>query len=278
MRRSRAGLETCVSSPGKQYPERPSVTVVIPARFASSRFPGKPLADVAGKPLIQHVYERVKAAPGIDHVLVATDDAQIQKTVSQFGGSALFIEGAFRTGTDRVAAVAAQIPGEIFVNLQGDEIIMHPGLMADLVVPFLESGAGMGTLKRRLTTSVELRNPGVVKVVTDTNGNALYFSRAPIPHNRDGSPGDISSGLYYIHLGIYIYTRETLMRFSALPTGQIEETEKLEQLRALEHGICIKVWETMHPSLRIDTPEDVTHAVAVLQARTHSQPQEKVVS
>jgi 3-deoxy-manno-octulosonate cytidylyltransferase (CMP-KDO synthetase) len=251
---------------------------VIPARFASSRFPGKPLVDLAGKPLIQHVYERVKAVPGIDHILVATDDARILKTVKQFGGSALFIEGAFRTGTDRVAAVAAQLPGEIFLNLQGDEIVMHPGLITDVVAPFLESGAGMGTLKRRLTTADEVCNPGVVKVVTDMTGNALYFSRAPIPHIRDGSAGDISSGLYYIHLGIYIYTRETLMRFSALPTGQLEEAEKLEQLRALEHGISIKVWETTHPSLRIDTPEDVTDAVAILQAGTDSQPQEKVVS
>lgn len=251
--------------------------MVIPARFASSRFPGKPLIDLAGKPLIQHVYERVKAVPGIDQILVATDDARILKTVQKFGGSALFIEGVFRTGTDRVAAVAAQIPGEIFVNLQGDEIVMHPGLITDLVAPFLESGAGMGTLKRRLTTEAEVRNPGVVKVVTDIHGNALYFSRAPIPHNRDGSPGDISSRLYYIHLGIYIYTRETLMRFSALPTGQIEETEKLEQLRALEHGISIRVWETRHPSLRLDTPEDVTHAVAALQVSANSQPQAKVV-
>src|SRR5687768_10182324 len=173
------------------------VTVVIPARFASSRFPGKPLIDIAGKPLIQHVYERVKAAPGIDHILVATDDARILKAVQEFGGSALLIDGAFRTGTDRVVAVAAQIPGEIFVNLQGDEIVMHPGLLTNLVVPFLDSGAGMGTLKRRLTTAAEVHNPGVVKVVTDMNGHALYFSRAPIPHNRDGSPGDISSGLYY---------------------------------------------------------------------------------
>ena len=256
----------------------PPVTVVIPARFASSRFPGKPLVNLAGKPLIQHVYERVKSVPGIDRILVATDDVRILTAVEQFGGSALFIEGAFRTGTDRVAAVAGQISGDVFVNLQGDEIVMHPGLLSDLVGPFLESGVGMGTLKRRLTSSAEVQNPGVVKVVTDTSGKALYFSRAPIPHIRDGSPGDISSGLYYIHLGIYIYTRETLMRFSALPTGQIEETEKLEQLRALEHGISIKVWETSHRSLRIDTPDDVTSAVAALEASANSQLQARVVS
>ncbi|HKN85324.1 MAG TPA: 3-deoxy-manno-octulosonate cytidylyltransferase [Nitrospiraceae bacterium] len=267
-----------MSSSGSRDLNRSSVTVVIPARFASSRFPGKPLVDLAGKPLIQHVYERVQAVPGIERILVATDDVRILEAVKGFGGSALFIDGAFRTGTDRVAAVAERIPGEIFVNLQGDEIIMHPGLMTDLVVPFLASAVGMGTLKRCLTSSAEVHNPGVVKVVTDTNGKALYFSRAPIPHTRDGSPGDISPGLYYIHLGIYIYRRETLMRYAQLSTGHLEDAEKLEQLRALEHGIAITVWETSHPSLRIDTPDDVAHAVTVLQASEHAQPQEKVVS
>lgn len=255
-----------------------SVTVVIPARFASSRFPGKPLVDLAGKPLIQHVYERIRAVPGIDRILVATDDVRILDAVKLFGGSAIFVEGSFRTGTDRVAAVAAQIPGEVFINLQGDEIVMHPGLMTDLVVPFLQSGVQMGTLKRRLTSWTEVQNPGVVKVVTDANGRAIYFSRAPIPHIRDGAPGDISIGLYYIHLGIYIFRRDALMRYAELPTGRLEEAEQLEQLRALEHEIAINVWETSHPSLRIDTPDDLPHAVAVLQASANSQPHEKVVS
>jgi 3-deoxy-manno-octulosonate cytidylyltransferase (CMP-KDO synthetase) len=267
-----------LSTPDTHHPNRPSVTVVIPARFGSSRFPGKPLADLVGKPLIQHVYERAKAVPGIDHTLVATDDVRILDAVKQFGGAALFVDGAFRTGTDRVAAVARQIPGEMFINLQGDEIVMHPGLMTDLIVPFLNSGAGMGTLKRPLTSAAEAQNPAVVKVVTDSKTNALYFSRAPIPHIRDGSPGDISSGLYYIHLGVYIYTRETLLRFAELPTGQLEDAEKLEQLRALEHGLPIKVWETCHPSLRIDTPQDVAYAAAILTSSEKSQPQEKVVS
>ena len=254
-----------------------SVTVVIPARFGSSRFPGKPLVDLAGKPLIQYVYEHVQAVPGIAQTLVATDDVRIFKAVQAFGGTALMVEGAFRTGTDRVAAVAQTVPGDVFVNLQGDEIIMHPGLMTDLIDPFLKSGTGMGTLKRRITSHDEVQNPGVVKVVTDSNDNALYFSRAPIPHLRDG-PGDISSGLYYIHLGIYIYTRARLLQFAGLPTGRLEEAEKLEQLRALEHGLAIRVWETIHPSLRIDAPEDLAHAATMLQSRPNPQPQEKVVS
>ena len=240
------------------------VTVVIPARFGSSRFPGKPLAMLMGKPLIQHVYERAQASPLISQVLVATDDARIRDAVDGFGGTVVMTTEPFRTGTDRVAAVARQLPAQVFVNLQGDEIILHPELLTDLVMPFLASGAGMGTLKRRLTSMAEVRNPGVVKVVTDQQGEALYFSRAPIPHVRDGAQESVA-WLHYVHLGIYIYTRETLLRLAELPTSPLEDTEKLEQLRALEHGIRIRVWETTHPSLRIDTPEDLKEAEHVLQ-------------
>lgn len=243
----------------------PSVTVVIPARFGSSRFPGKPLARLLGKPLIQHVYERVQGAPGIDHVLVATDDARISEAVTQFGGRVVLTQEPFRTGTDRVAGAARQLPGDVFINLQGDEVALHADLFADLVRPFCASGAEMGTLKRRLTSDADLRNPGVVKVVTDRQGAALYFSRAPIPCVRDGTGGKAVAGVHYAHLGIYIYRRDTLLKFAGLPTGVLEESEKLEQLRALEHGIAIRVWETAHPSLRIDTPEDLEEAAEVLQ-------------
>jgi 3-deoxy-manno-octulosonate cytidylyltransferase (CMP-KDO synthetase) len=244
--------------------DNPGVTVVIPARFGSSRFPGKPLALLSGKPLIQQVYEHAARAPGVDHVLVATDDPRIHDAVKAFGGNAMMVEGPFRTGTDRVAAVARQLRGQVFLNLQGDEVILHPSLLTDLVNPFLESGAEMGTLKRRLASGEDLHNPGVVKLVTDEIGRALYFSRAPIPHIRDKGPGTARDGLHYMHLGIYIFTRQTLLRFSELPTGTLEGTEQLEQLRALEHGIPIRVWETLHPSLRVDTPEDLKEAAGVL--------------
>jgi 3-deoxy-manno-octulosonate cytidylyltransferase (CMP-KDO synthetase) len=244
------------------------VTVVIPARFDSSRFPGKPLALLAGKPLIQHVYERASRSPGVGRVVVATDDARIRKAVATFGGAVVMPKGTFRTGTDRVAAVAGRLPGRVFVNLQGDEIALHPGLLAGLIRPFLRSGAGMGTLKRALTSSGEVRNPGIVKVVTDARGNALYFSRAPIPCDRGKGPGNFVAGLHYVHLGIYIYTRETLLRLSRLPTTPLEDAEKLEQLRALEHGIRIRVWETKHDSLRIDTPADLRRAAAALKRMT----------
>jgi 3-deoxy-manno-octulosonate cytidylyltransferase (CMP-KDO synthetase) len=246
----------------------PPVTVVIPARFGSSRFPGKPLSLLAGKPLIQHVYERARSSPGVQRVMVATDDVRIQKAVTAFGGDVVMPKGTFRTGTDRVAAVARLLPGRVFVNLQGDEIALHPGLLTDLITPFLASDAGMGTLKRALTSSSEVLNPGIVKVVTDASDNALYFSRAPIPCDREEGPGNFVSGLHYVHLGIYIYTRATLLRLSQLPTSPLEEAEKLEQLRALEHGIRIRVWETKHDSLRIDTPKDLRQAASTLTRMT----------
>src|SRR5579884_2927605 len=183
----------------------PRVTVVIPARFGSSRFPGKPLATIAGQPLIRHVYERVVRATGVSQVVVATDDRRIHDAVMRFGGDAILVTEPFRTGTDRVAAVAEQMPGEIFINLQGDEILMDDRLITDLVTPFVASEAGMGTLKRRLTSWDEVENPAVVKVVTNQAGWALYFSRAPIPHWRDRVTSAFPKDLYFIHLGVYIF-------------------------------------------------------------------------
>lgn len=241
---------------------RQSVTVVIPARLSSSRFPGKPLAMLAGKPLIRQVYEHVAYSAGVNHVLVATDDIGIHNTVKAFGGAAMMVEGPFRCGTDRVAAVARQIPGQFFLNLQGDEVVLDPHLITDLIDVFLDSGAGIGTLKRRLISMNDYMNPDVVKVITDQSGKALYFSRAPIPHHRDQQH---VVGHWYMHLGIYLYTRQMLLHFSELPTGQLEVVEKLEQLRALEHGVPIQVWETAHPSLRIDTSDDLEEAAAVLR-------------
>ena len=246
--------------------ERAPVTVVIPARYGSSRFPGKPLAPLMGKPLIQHVYERVQQASGVERVLVATDDRRIEEAVQAFGGTAALTSDDIRTGTDRVAAIARQQPGEVFVNLQGDEIMLHPGLLSDLVLPFVASEAGMGTLKRVLGTPAEIRNPDLVKVVTDQHGRALYFSRGTVPWVRDTETEKAHPSLHYLHLGIYIYRRDTLLRLAELPTSPLEAAEKLEQLRALEHGIPIRVWETTHASVRIDTPDDLKVAERVLQS------------
>jgi 3-deoxy-manno-octulosonate cytidylyltransferase (CMP-KDO synthetase) len=239
---------------------KPDLTVVIPARYGSSRFPGKPMAMLGRKPIIQHVYEQAAACRVVSDVVVATDDERIQRTVEDFGGKAVLTAEDVRSGTDRVAAVARSRPGRFFLNLQGDEIPSDPELLTDLIEPFMVSGAEMGTLKRSLHTAEDLDNPAVVKVVTDRQGRALYFSRARIPLVRDDQDRQAVKGLHYIHLGVYIYTRETLLRLASLPTSGLEEAEKLEQLRALDHGISIQVWETAHASLRIDTPEDALSA------------------
>jgi 3-deoxy-manno-octulosonate cytidylyltransferase (CMP-KDO synthetase) len=243
----------------------PSVTVVIPARYGSSRFPGKPLANINGKPMIQQVYERAAGCRMVSDVLVATDDDRIKNVVEQFGGRVLMVAGDYRTGTDRVAAVARTLAGDFFLNLQGDEIPLSSELLADLIEPFTQGSAEMGTLKRAMDETDDLSNPGVVKVVTDAKGYALYFSRAPIPLVRDDPDRRVVSGLHYLHLGIYMYTRDALLRFAALPTGLQEDAEKLEQLRGLEHGMRIRVWETMHGSLRVDAPEDVRFVTEQLQ-------------
>ena len=240
--------------------DNPHVTIVIPARYASSRFPGKPLALLAGKPLIRHVYEQAARVPKVAEVLVATDDARIHESVERFGGRSTMVTTPCRTGTDRVAAAIQALPGEIIVNLQADEILLSPGLLLDLIDPFLAGDAEMGTLCRPLESREEFEQSSVVKVVTDGQGRALYFSRAPIPHVRDRAHD--ASPFASLHLGVYIFRRDTLNRFAALPSGELEEAEKLEQLRALEHGIPIHVWQTTHASLRIDTQEDLEKANA----------------
>lgn len=245
---------------------RAAVAVVIPARYASSRFPGKPLARLGDKPLIQHVFERVRQARGVNRVVVATDDVRIRDCVAGFGGEALVTAHDLRSGSDRVAAVAGEIPADVYVNLQGDEIPLDPGFLDDLILPFVASNAAVGTLKQALTEERDLLNPNVVKVVTDGNGDALYFSRSPIPNLRDRRAGDsgLVPGLHWKHLGIYIYRSAALARFAKLPSGTLEVTEQLEQLRLLEAGIRIRVWETKHASLRVDTPADLERAEQIL--------------
>jgi 3-deoxy-manno-octulosonate cytidylyltransferase (CMP-KDO synthetase) len=245
---------------------REQVVVVIPARYGSSRFPGKPLALIAKKPLIHHVYERVQAARGVTQVIIATDDARIQTAVQGFGGHAVLTPTELRTGSDRVAYVARQVPADIYINLQGDEIPLSAGLLDDLLGPFAASDAEVGTLKCTLTSEEQLLDSNVVKVVTDQHGYAVYFSRSPIPYLRDRRPTQtcLIPGLHWKHLGIYAYTSAALARFAELPTGSLEASEQLEQLRLLEARVGIRVWETKHASIRIDTPADIVHAEETL--------------
>ena len=240
--------------------EHSSVGILIPARYGSSRFPGKPVALLAGKPLIQHVYEAATQVPGIADVRVITDDERIVHAVKDFGGQVMVVTSPCRTGTDRVAKAATHMNCSVIVNLQADEIPLHPSLLSDVIDPFLSSDAEIGTLKRQLTVPGEVEDPSLVKVVTNASENALYFSRAPIPYVRDIQPDGEEPQTYFGHLGIYAFRYETLLRFAELPTGVLEDAEKLEQLRALEHGIPIRVWETTHPSLRIDRPEELEAA------------------
>ncbi len=240
----------------------------IPARYQSSRFPGKPLALIAGKPMIQRVYERTVSCRQLSEVYVATDDERILDCVMEFGGNAIMTEKSHRSGTDRIAQ-AALIVGlnydDIVVNIQGDQPIFDPVIVTQLIMPFEgEQNIFMTTLKHRISDENDIQNPNHVKVVTDNEGFALYFSRHPIPYLR----GSDSSIDYYKHLGFYGFRMEFLMRFTRLSEGLLESSEKLEQLRALEHGFKIKVVETSFNSIEVDVPEDVKRVEEVLDTRT----------
>jgi 3-deoxy-manno-octulosonate cytidylyltransferase (CMP-KDO synthetase) len=238
------------------------VSVIIPARYGAQRFPGKPLADLAGKPVIAHVVERARRARGVDVVAVATDDERIARAAERAGAEAI-VTGDAATGTDRVAEAARRLrpAPDIIVNLQGDEPLIEPEAIETLVAA-MEGNVVMGTLARPLGEG-ELGRPQVVKVVTDRSGDALYFSRAPIPHRCTGG----ESPLARAHVGIYAFTAAFLQELASLPRGRLEVEESLEQLRALEHGHRIRVAETRYAGFGIDTPEDLERARAILAAQ-----------
>jgi 3-deoxy-manno-octulosonate cytidylyltransferase (CMP-KDO synthetase) len=231
-----------------------TVVAVIPARFASTRFPGKPLADIDGRPMIEHVYRRAEASPVVSRVIVATDDLRIAATVAAFGGNVTLTRVDHPSGTDRLAEVAATLDCDVVVNIQGDEPLLDPRAIAEVVKPLSDRTLAMATLYRRIESPSELQNPNVVKVVLDRAGFALYFSRAPIPHARDPRGGWPP---LYRHIGVYGYQRSALLVLAALEPTPLERTEALEQLRALEHGIRIKAVETAYDSIGVDTPADL---------------------
>jgi 3-deoxy-manno-octulosonate cytidylyltransferase (CMP-KDO synthetase) len=232
------------------------ILALIPARYDSSRFPGKPLKLIAGKPMIQHVFEQTLACPEFSEVLVATDDERISKCVHEFGGKAVMTKKAHRSGTDRIceAALATGAQKEdLIINIQGDQPVFDPSIISKLITPLKEKSVSMSTLKWKITDAEDIDNPNHVKVVTDQNDFALYFSRASIPYLRNNRP----EKAYYKHLGFYGYRMDFLSIFTRLPEGQLELYEKLEQLRALEHGYRIKVIETDYNSIEVDVPEDI---------------------
>ncbi len=250
-----------------------SAIVIIPSRFQSTRFPGKPLSLLLGKPMIQHVYERSKTARLIKEVFVATDSKAILDAVRGFGGKVVMTSESHTSGTDRISE-AAEIIGkegysaDIIVNVQGDEPMIMPQ-MIDEVVALMEDGrAGIGTLVKRIDDATEIDDPNVVKAVFNGEGFALYFSRSPVPYHRDlfgtearkcGSAEESkpSELIMFKHIGIYAYRKDVLTRFSKLPPSRLEEIEKLEQLRALENDITIKVGETIYETIGVDTPMDL---------------------
>jgi len=243
----------------------PRIVCLIPARYASSRFPGKPLADLCGWPMIRHVYERVRQAPLVSWAAVATDDERIAAAVRAFGGNALMTDPALRSGTDRIAAAAAQLEladDDIVVNIQGDQPLFMPSQIAEVIRPLRDDPSlPMATLIYRIVQPAEITHPHAVKVVFDCRGRALYFSRATIPYVRAAGQG----ASYYKHHGIYAYRRWFLTVFASLPEGEWERLEKLEQLRALEHGYAIGVAITAEDSLEVDSPEELLRVRELLQ-------------
>ncbi len=233
------------------------VVCIIPSRYESSRFPGKPLADLCGKPMLRHVYERVLRAKSVTLAAVATDDERIFRAVQAFGGRAVMTSPRHRSGTDRIAEAADQLAlaeAAIVVNIQGDQPLFEPSQVDEVVGPLLEDATiPMSTLIYKIVRAEEITHPNAVKVVFDDRSFALYFSRATIPFVRDRD----KRADYYKHHGIYAYRRAFLRTFTSLPEGVLERLEALEQLRALEHGHRIKVVITPHDSVEVDTPEEL---------------------
>lgn len=240
------------------------IIAFIPSRYGSSRFPGKPLALIAGKPMIQHVYERVLSSPHVQETCVATDDDRILECVRGFGGKAVMTAQTHASGTDRILEAALNLglnDGDLVVNVQGDQPAFDPSCLPDLLKPFQEgSPAPMSTLMVPMTEKSQIENPNNVKVVTDREGFALYFSRSPIPFYRD-TPETRSVNK---HLGVYAYPVHFLKVFSALPMGPLESAEKLEPLRALEYGFKVKVEQTAFDSIEVDTPKDIQKVETLL--------------
>ena len=252
-----------------------SVTAIIPARYHSTRFPGKPLALLLGRPMIQHVYERVSTAELVDRVIVATDDQRILETVRAFGGEAMLTRSDHSTGTDRLAEVAASLDSDLIVNIQGDEPMIHPQMIDQALRPLVDSPAlQMGTLAARLTRIEDFYNPNVVKVVRDTAGFALYFSRAPIPWPRDIDRSKLAACLPQLdlwrHIGLYVYRRSLLLDYPGWPETPLEKLERLEQLRALERGIRLYVAETQWDSHGVDTPTDLERVEVLMRQEKNS--------
>ncbi len=235
---------------------------VIPARFASTRFPGKVLAKIGGKPMLQHVWDQARRCRQLDEVLIACDHPDVLKAAQGFGAKAVMTDPNLPSGSDRIAAVVKDLDFEIVVNIQGDEPFVDPRTI-DALAALLKTDAGvsMGTVIKEMTADAEFNNPNVVKCAVDAKGYALYFSRSPIPYKRNA----MAAGKRYKHLGLYAYLKDFLLQYKDWPKSVLEMTEELEQLRVLENGHRIKTVVTSHESIAVDTPQDLEKAEAWLK-------------
>lgn len=235
---------------------------IIPARYASSRLPGKPLADICGKTMIQRVYEQASLADKLDKVIVATDDERVYAAVKAFGGNVVMTSPEHNSGTDRLAEVAKDLQADLIINIQGDEPLVPPEILNKLVEAFIaEKELKMATLKC-VMPQADYDNPAAVKVVTDKNDYALYFSRSLLPYIRNEQP----ELKIYKHIGVYSYTKDFLLSFAAMPQSMLEKTESLEQLRVLENGYKIKVLAVDYDGVGVDTPEDLEKVRRIIAA------------
>jgi len=234
---------------------------VIPARFASTRFPGKVLALLSSKTVLQHVYERACQSRYLSSVIVATDDKRVYEAAKSFGARVRMTRADHISGTDRVAEVASTEESAVVVNIQGDEPLIDPAAIDAAILPVVhDTDVVMATLKKKIEDPREIADPNVVKVVTNHAGDAIYFSRCAIPYARE------QGGVWFKHIGLYVYRRDFLLAYSQLPVGPLERAERLEQLRALENGYPIRVIETEYESLGVDTPEDLERVSRLFEA------------
>ncbi|CUS79780.1 3-deoxy-manno-octulosonate cytidylyltransferase [Candidatus Kryptobacter tengchongensis] len=246
----------------------PNIIAVIPARYASTRFSGKPLADILGKPMIRWVYENAMSSKLVNKVFVATDDERIFDIVKNFGGNAIITPKEIQTGTDRIAYAVRDLDADIIVNIQGDEPLISGEMIDSAIEPFLnENDIDISTLAVKINDVENLFNPNVVKVILNKDNFALYFSRSPIPFCRDAQTNEewLKTGIHYKHIGIYVYRKDSLLKFVELKRSKLEEAEKLEQLRALENGMKIKVVLIDKDTIGVDTPEDLEKVIRILK-------------
>jgi 3-deoxy-manno-octulosonate cytidylyltransferase (CMP-KDO synthetase) len=233
---------------------------IIPARYNSTRLLGKPLVDILGKTMIQHVYEKAKQSKYLTGILIATDSEKIKRVVENFGGNAVKTSKEHLSGTDRIAEVAKGADADIIVNIQGDEPLISPKTIDKVIEPFLRNNHILMTTVMTKLNEVDYNNPNVVKVVTDKNNNALYFSRSLIPYPRNKS-----KSIFYKHIGLYAYKKELLLRLAELPQSPLEQTESLEQLRVLENGYKIKCVYVEEDTISVDTKEDLKKVILKLK-------------